>query len=91
MSVSASELYFFPSPLLQSSITFHFLLDCVISLESMAEDSDEFYWDNFFVKVCGLPAPSESESIDHSYLVIDCLLGRRQALLCPTMRIRTIV
>ena len=43
-----------------------FLLDCVLSFESMA---DEFYLDNFFVKVYGLPAPSES--IDHSYLAID--------------------
>ena len=35
----------------------------------MAKDSNKFYWDNFFVKVCGLPATSES--IDHSYLAID--------------------
>ena len=31
--------------------------------------ADEFYLDNFFVKVYGLAAPSES--IDHSYLAID--------------------
>ena len=57
----------------------------------MAEVSNEFYWETFFVKVCELLFSANRTLIDLLYLAIHICLGRRQALLCPSMRIRRIV
>ena len=56
--------------------------------ESIVEDSNhsEFYWDNIFFKVCGYGSTFQRQQSTHMIW-----LGRRQILLCASMRIRTIV
>ena len=81
------------STLLQSSITFHFLFNWVLQTLNPSPSP----WSKTATSSFGRPFLSrfvitfQRQSIDRSYIAIDLRLGRRQALLCPSMRIRTIV